>query len=47
MGMTSRDIIGMHTRGSAVLKKNWAIYLNSTKIKWIAEILETQEDRLL
>ena len=46
MGMTSRDIIGVHTGGSARLKKKWATYLNSTKIKWIAETLGTQEDQL-
>lgn len=33
------DILGVHTGGSASLKKNWATYITPTKFDWIANSL--------
>ena len=37
MGMSPRDVIGVHTGGDPILKNNWATYLNRTKLQWIAD----------
>lgn len=44
MGMTSKDVIGVHTGGNRM--KKWATYLNSKKIKWIAEKVGIKEEQL-
>lgn len=33
------DLVGVHTGGSAVMKKNWGTFIDSDKLKWIAESL--------
>ena len=35
----SGHIIGVHTGGTSVLKKNWATYLDSSKMQWIKSCL--------
>lgn len=40
MGMSPREVIGVHTGGNAVHKIKWATYLNPIKLKWIADTLE-------
>ena len=32
-------ILGVHTGGSASLKKNWGTYITPTKLRWIANTL--------
>lgn len=39
MGMSPRDVIGVHVGGNINLKKKWATYLNPTKLKWITDSL--------
>lgn len=39
MAMKPRDIIGVHTGGSASLKKNWATYITPAKLRWIVGLL--------
>ena len=39
MGMKPADIIGVHTGGSASLKKNWATHITPIKLRWIAGTL--------
>ena len=34
-GMKSHHILGVHTGGSASLKKNWATYISPAKLEWI------------
>jgi V8-like Glu-specific endopeptidase len=40
MGMSPREVIGVHIGGNAVRKRKWATYLNPVKLKWIADTLE-------
>ena len=39
MGMKPSDVLGVHTGGSASLKKNWATAITSAKLQWIADSL--------
>jgi V8-like Glu-specific endopeptidase len=46
LGMGPKDVVGVHTGGSAIQKQNWGTYLDWNKLKWIADDLKTpiQED---
>lgn len=39
IGMDSTEIFGVHTGGSASLKKNWATYISPAKLQWIVDSL--------
>ena len=38
------QILGVHTGGSASLKKNWGTYITPTKLRWIADTLGSSWD---
>ena len=41
MGMKPSEILGVHTGGNKVTKKNWATAITSAKLQWIANCLGT------